>query len=87
MTVWERDPRTLWRRSGARTVLLAPASLQALVIEGVGTVTWELLAAPRHERELRSLVAAAYDVDAATVARALSPFLEELRCLQAVRRS
>ena len=75
---WRRDARALWRRSGARFVVLAPEHDEALVLEGTAALTWELLAEPIEEGELFLLLAEHFGVTRDEVADELTPFLEGL---------
>lgn len=86
MTVWEREIRTLWRRSGTRIVLLPPGSSDPVLVEGVGGRAWELLEEPWDEQRLVSELAGGYGVAPATVRAGLLPFLTRLLELGAVRR-
>ena len=75
---WRRDARALWRRSGARFVVLAPEHDEALVLEGTAALTWELLAETIEEGELFSLLGEHFGVTVNQVAEELAPFLEDL---------
>jgi len=83
---WRRDDRALWRRSGARFVVLAPEHDEALVLEGTAALTWELLAEPIAEGELFALLAEYFGVTRDEVGEELSPFLERLLGYGAVYR-
>jgi hypothetical protein len=84
-TVWERDPRALWRRSGTSVVLAAPDADEIVVLDGTGAVTWRLVADPMGEDELVGVLSDCFGVDAETVRRQVVPFLEKLRAAGAVR--
>ena len=86
-TTWRRDPRVLWRRTGHRVVLVAPGREDQIMLDGTGSVTWQLLEEPTAQQELSVLLAEAFDVDLATVDAEVGPFLQELEALEVVLRS
>lgn len=87
MTTWQRDPRTLWRRSGRRIVLSPPGTPDSVLLTGTGAITWQLLDAPITHDELTALLAESFAVEPATVADEVGAFLDELARLDAVIRS
>ena len=85
--VLQRDPRTLWRRSGSKVVLAVADHHDLVILEGAAALTWGLLGVPVSERDLISSVAAHFDVETQQVGEQLAPFLENLRELGAVNAS
>lgn len=85
MSAWQRDPRTLWRRSGDRVLVSPPDRDDSLLLDGSGAVTWQLLASPVEEDQLVTQLTQLFDVDSATVRAEIGPFLRELAALDVVR--
>jgi hypothetical protein len=81
---WRRHPRALWRRSGARVVVLPPAHDEPLLLEGSGSAIWELLESPIDETELIEVLADAAGEDPAEIGPQVRTFLEALAADDAV---
>jgi hypothetical protein len=78
MSRWGREPRVLWRRSGPRVVLLAPGAADLVVLDGVGSLIWQLLGQPIEYEELRDDLASHFASDARRLEDELSAFLRDL---------
>jgi hypothetical protein len=87
MPTWQQDARVLARRSGDRVVVLAPAGVDPVVLEGPAAIVWGLLAEPVEEQALFELVAESFGVPVATVTTDVAPFLRELLEAGAVNNS
>ena len=87
MTTWRRDPRALWRRSGTRTLVTTPQAGEPIAFDGVGSVTWELLAAPTDEEALLAALDQRFEVDPDTLRTETVAFLEHLHELGATVRT
>jgi hypothetical protein len=81
LTLWQRDPATLWRRVGDSLVLLAPGQAQPVGVVGSAGVLWDLLAAPVSVAELSERLADSYGTERADLEASV---LETLRALQSV---
>ena len=86
MTMWQRDPRVLSRCSGSRRILQLCDAGDVTVVDGTGSVMWDLLADPLQERDLVAALSDAFDVDESTVEAQLCAFLQELRTVGLVQR-
>lgn len=75
---WQRHPRALWRRSSDRIVVLAPDQTEPLLLEGTGTVIWELLEQPTGEQDLVDLLVEATTADRDVIAPEVAAFLTQL---------
>jgi hypothetical protein len=75
---WARIAGSVWRRSGARIVVLGRDHDEPLVLEGSGGEAWELLDEPRTQGELVRILASRYGADPEIVEHDLEPFLLEL---------
>jgi hypothetical protein len=82
----QRAPEVLWRRSGERHLLLCGRDQEPILLEGVGSAVWQLLAEPIGPRELEATLAEHYGVPAEMVAAELAPFLARLEEVGAVAR-
>jgi hypothetical protein len=82
--IWSREPRTLWRRSGDRVLVLPPGTDELLLLTGTGRVTWELLEQALPEAALVTALAQVYGTEEATIARDLDPFLQSMAAAGAV---
>jgi hypothetical protein len=87
MGTWQQDARVLSRRSGERVIVLAPAGVEPVVLEGPAAIVWELLADPVEEQALFEQVADSFGVSVATVTTDVAPFLRELLDAGAVNHS
>jgi hypothetical protein len=79
MTVWERAPEVVWRRSGDRRILMGPSSEDVLVIEGTGGPIWDALEQPAAADDLVADLSDRFGVRAEDVRAELASFLAELR--------
>lgn len=84
MTQWEREPATLWRRSGRQVVLLPIDADDALLVGGVGALVWLLLETPMSEAELVDVLVEQFAADPALIRHELRAFGEELAALGAL---
>jgi len=75
---WQRHPRALWRRSSDRIIVLPPEQAAPLLLEGTGTLIWELLEHPMGVHELVDLLARATTADRDTIAPEVTSFLTRL---------
>lgn len=78
MTTWQRCGEVHWRRSGQRCIVRSPLNGEVVVLEGGGSVAWEVLAEPCEEQELFATISGLFEVEAEQVGVELTPFLEEL---------
>ena len=85
-TLWVRDPRARWRRSGSRVALATPGDSEVMVLADTAAVTWALLADPIAEDEIVAILAEGFGEDVEVVRRSVVPFIERLRELGAARR-
>jgi hypothetical protein len=81
---WARGPRTLWRRTGTRVVLLNCQHEDPMVLDDVGAVIWELLGEPIAEVALVDRLTTVFEADRSAVVEHLEPFLSELAAAGAV---
>ena len=84
---WHRHPRALWRRSSDRVVVLAPGHDEPLLLEGTGSVIWELLDEPIAEADLIALLAEAAGEDPRRIGPQVQAFLADLVTGDAVERA
>lgn len=82
---WHRHPRALWRRSSDRIVVLPPDQAASLLLEGTGTLIWELLEQPTSEHDLVDLLAGATTADRDVIAPEVVAFLEQLEAEHVIR--
>lgn len=75
---WSRQPRALWRRSSDRIIVLPPEQAEPLLLEGTGTLIWELLEHPMEEHTLVDLLARATTAEQAIIAPEVRSFLTRL---------
>ena len=87
MSRWQRHPEVLWRRSGARRVLNCPSSEDVVVVDGSGSLVWDLLVEPVDEHELTTMLSEHFDVDEERVRGEVAGFLERLHEVGAVVRT
>ena len=87
MSCWQRHPEVLWRRSGARRVLNCPSSEEVVVVDGSGSLVWDLLTEPVGEDELTTMLSAHFDVDPGLVHDEVVGFLYGLHEVGAVVRT
>jgi hypothetical protein len=85
--VYRRADRVVWRRSADRVLVWPAGADDPLLLEGPGSVSWELLHEPLDEDELVTALASLYEEDVEEVRRDLDPFLEELVTTGAVART
>lgn len=78
MTVWERAPEVVWRRSGVRRLVVGPASDEVVVMEGSGQLIWDLLEHPISEGDLVATLSDAFDESADQLRPDVLAFLTEL---------
>ncbi len=79
MTVWERVPEVVWRRSGGRRLVMGPDTEEVVVIEGSGQVIWDLLDQPIGEDELARELSAGFGIPTSELRPDIVAFLTELR--------
>ena len=84
MSRWQRHPEVLWRRSGARRVLNCPSSEEVVVVDGSGSLVWDLLTEPVAEGELTTMLSEHFDVDEDLVRDEVVGFLDGLHGVGAV---
>ncbi|MFO7777285.1 MAG: PqqD family protein [Nitriliruptoraceae bacterium] len=82
---WHRHPRALWRRSSDRVIVLPPGQSDLLLLEGTGTLIWELLEQPTSEHDLVDLLAGATTADRDVIAPEVAAFLEQLEAEHVIR--
>lgn len=85
MTTWQRDPRTLWRRSGDR-IVVAPSGTDSVLLEGTAGITWRLLEEPMEHTELLALLGGLFEADPDTIETEVEAFLVQLVDIGAVAR-
>ncbi len=79
MSVWERAPEALWRRSGDRRILMGPSTEDVLVVEGTGGPIWDALEQPASDDDLVAELSDRFGVRAEDVRGGVASFLTELR--------
>ena len=83
---WHRHPRALWRRSSDRIIVLPADQDEPLLLEGIGTVIWELLDQPIEVGEMIALLAEAAAEDPQEIGPQVTTFLADLAAEQAITR-
>lgn len=84
MTLWQRDPATLWRRVADSLVLVAPGRNQPLAVVGSAGVLWDLLVAPLSVAQLSQRLADEYGTERADLEASVLETLQALRAVGAV---
>ena len=88
---YERNPDFIYRRIVDEAVLVPirqdVADMECIyTLNEVGTLIWQMLAAPATEAELQQAILAEYAADPETVAADLNRFLEGMAAAGAIRR-
>jgi hypothetical protein len=85
MSVWERAPEVVWRRSGRRRILMGASSEDVLVVEGAGGPIWDALERPVSEDDLVAELSGRFGVQTDDVRAQVTSFLAELQSLGLVK--
>lgn len=78
MTGLRRSPSALWRRSGARALVLVPPRDEVLLLDGPAAAVWLLLDGERSVADLVEELAGIFDVPAGVAEEHVASLVHEL---------